>query len=95
MSKKYGWYSQGMINNHGGILYKTPSGETVEISFFTSSPTEHDSGWTDVKCIGEVTEYIGQAEAHTLEAVCSREYTDAMYNDFINDCEYPEDDDHY
>ena len=30
------------------------------------------SGWDDMKCIGEVTEFIGQAEPHTVEAANSR-----------------------
>jgi len=78
MSKTYGWYSQGMIENCGGFLHKTPDGGIVEVAMVHTSATDHETGWDDMICVGEVGEFVGRADPKTLEAACTQAYDDEM-----------------
>jgi hypothetical protein len=56
--KLYGWVSWQHQRHCQTVIYRHIDGSEVEISFVTLSPTHHGTGWTDCKCIGEVTDFI-------------------------------------
>lgn len=56
--KNYGWVSAQSNRHTRPVVYRHIDGSEVEVSFVTLSPIHHGTGWTDCKCIGEVTDYI-------------------------------------
>lgn len=56
--KHYGWVSRQHMRHCRTVVYRHIDGSEVEVSFVTLSPTHHGTGWTDCKCIGEVTDFI-------------------------------------
>lgn len=55
----FGWYSQKMAKSFGSVYYYTPYGGRVEVTAVTESE-DHGMQWTDVMCVGAVTEYSHQ-----------------------------------
>ena len=57
--KMYGWYSQNMCNNMNSIVvYKHVDGKEVNCTVISRSPTKHNTLWTDIVCLGEITNYL-------------------------------------
>jgi len=59
-TKKFGWVSQEAIDSGNNyIVYLDTDGEEVIVTYINESST--DSGWyhwKDVKCVGEITQYV-------------------------------------
>jgi len=58
MSTKYGFYSRKAADRYGSIVYKTPTGQEVEVTVIFSSPTHESYNWDDKICVGEITDYV-------------------------------------
>ena len=56
--KSYGWVSAQSNRHTRTVVYRHINGSEVEVSFVARSPIHHGTGWTDCKCIGEVTDFI-------------------------------------
>lgn len=54
----YGWVSKRAFQFHRGSIYSRPDGSEVLVSFVNRDPINHDTGWKDCKCIGEVVDWI-------------------------------------
>ena len=61
MLKKYGWISvQSIDAGNDGFFYERTDGSQIEVCEITDNPNKHNSGWTDMECIGEVTKFIAK-----------------------------------
>ena len=58
MEKRYGWWSNQAAANNGYSVYKTPSGDHINVCFVTRDPTNHGTKWPDIHFVGEVTEHV-------------------------------------
>lgn len=54
----YGGFSLEQCARIGSVIYKTPSGQEVEITEIGSFSTLSTSLWKDMKIVGAVTEYV-------------------------------------
>lgn len=55
---RYAWYSTKMAIVAGTNFWSTPTGETVEITTVTDSPTDSYTKWDDICYLGPVVEFV-------------------------------------
>lgn len=55
---KTGWYSLKQAANFGSLIYRTPTGEDVEVTTITSTDDRDGILWDDLVCRGPVVDYV-------------------------------------
>lgn len=58
--KKYGIYSFKAERSRGSLRYGKPGGGSVIVTCVSDTPEAAFYHWDDKRCVGEVTDYLGE-----------------------------------